>query len=78
MNDKFKEKLKLNIAISEIKNEKMIAMKNHKFKFKNGIGLVACFILCFGVSVFAYNEINKKTLNINQEINKFERKYFNI
>ena len=34
MNDKFKEKLMLNIAISEIKDEERVAMKNHKFNLK--------------------------------------------
>lgn len=52
MSDKFKEKLKLNIAISEMKNEEMIAMKNHKFNFKKSLGLVACLIL--GMTGIAY------------------------
>lgn len=65
MNDKFKEKLKLNIAISEMKNEEMIAMKKHKFNFKKGLGLVACLILGMTGIAYATNlgNIREKTSN---------------
>lgn len=54
-----------------------IKVKKHSILPKS-IEIVALFILCFGASVFAYNEITRKNPEIKQEINKFERKSFNF
>lgn len=57
MNDKIKEKLKMKIAISQIKNEEEKAMnKKEKFVFKN-IGIAACVLMSLTGVVFAGSKI---------------------
>lgn len=57
MNDRIKEKLKTQIAISQIKNEEKNAMnKNEKFVFKN-IGIAACVIMSLTGVVFAGSKV---------------------
>lgn len=53
MNEDLKEKLKFNIAISQIKEEEKIAMKNKKRKLNKGIGIAACLIIGTTGVVFA-------------------------
>ena len=57
MNDEIKEKLKMKIAISQIKNEEEKAMnKKEKFVFKN-IGIAACVLMSLTGVVFAGSKI---------------------
>ena len=57
MNDRIKEKLKTQIAISQIKNEEKNTMnKNEKFVFKN-IGIAACVIMSLTGVVFAGSKV---------------------
>lgn len=60
MNDKIKEKLKMEIAISQIKNEEKKAMnKKEKFVFKN-IGIAACVLMSLtGVALASSKVIEK-------------------
>ena len=60
MNDKIKEKLKMEIAISQIKNEEKEAMdKKEKFVFKN-IGIAACVLMSLtGVALASSKVIEK-------------------
>lgn len=56
MNDELKEKLKLTIAISKMKEEERIAMEKRKFNWKKGLGIAACLIVSItGVSYAAVN-----------------------
>ena len=57
MNDEIKEKLKMKIAISQIKNEEEKAMnEKEKFVFKN-VGIVACVLMSLTGVAFAGNKI---------------------
>lgn len=57
MNDEIKRKLKMKIAISQIKNEEEKAMnKKEKFVFKN-IGIAACVLMSLTSVVFAGNKV---------------------
>ena len=57
MNEEIKEKLKIKIAISQIKNEEEKAMnKKEKFVFKN-IGIAACVLMSLTGVVFAGSKI---------------------
>lgn len=57
MNDEIKEKLKMKIAISQIKNEEEKAMnKKEKFVFKN-IGIAACVLMSLTGVVFAGSKV---------------------
>jgi len=57
MNDRIKEKLKTQIAISQIKNEEKNNMnKNEKFVFKN-IGIAACVIISLTGVAFAGSKV---------------------
>lgn len=60
MNDKIKEKLKMEIAISQIKNDEKEAMdKKEKFVFKN-IGIAACVLMSLtGVALASSKVIEK-------------------
>lgn len=60
MNDKIKEKLKMEIAISQIKNEEKETMdKKEKFVFKN-IGIAACVLMSLtGVALASSKVIEK-------------------
>ena len=53
MNENLKEKLKFNIAISQMKEEEKVAMKNKKIKLKKGVGIAACFVIATTGVVFA-------------------------
>lgn len=69
MNDKIKEKLKMKIAISQIKNEEEKAMnKKEKFVFKN-IGIAACVLMSLTGVVFAGNKVIEKVF---KEPKKYE------
>lgn len=60
MNDKMKEKLRMKIAISQIKNEEEKAMnKKEKFIFKN-IGIAACVVVSLTGVVFAGSKVVEK------------------
>lgn len=60
MNDEIKEKLKLKIAISQIKSEEEKAMnKKGKFVFKN-IGIAACVLMSLTGAVFAGSKVIEK------------------
>lgn len=60
MSDKIKEKLKMKIAISQIKNEEKKAMdKKEKFVFKN-IGIAACVLMSLTGVVFAGGKVIEK------------------
>ena len=57
MNDEIKEKLKMKIAISQIKNEEEKAMnEKEKFVFKN-VGIAACVLMSLTGVAFAGNKI---------------------
>ena len=69
MNDEIKEKLKMKIAISQIKNEEEKAMnKKEKFIFKN-IGIAACVLMSLTGVVFAGNKVIEKVF---KEPKKYE------
>lgn len=60
MNDEIKEKLKMKIAISQIKNEEEKAMnKKEKFVFKN-IGIAACVLMSLTGVAFAGSKVIEK------------------
>ena len=81
MNDEIKEKLKMKIAISQMKNEEDKAMnKKEKFVFKN-IGIAACIIASLTEAVFAGNKIieniwktPEKIQNITDKITEESKK----
>ena len=52
-NSKLKEELEYMIAISKMKEESDITMKNSKNIIKKGIGIVACFVVLFSGIVYA-------------------------
>lgn len=52
-NSKLKEELEYMIAISKMKEESDITMKNRKNIIKKGIGIVACFVVLFSGIVYA-------------------------
>ena len=57
MNDEIKEKLKLKIAISQMKNEEKKDMnKKEKFVFKN-IGIAACILMSLTGVAFAGSKV---------------------
>ena len=57
MNEEIKEKLKLKIAISELKNKEEIVMnKKEKFMFKN-VGIAACIIMLLSGGVYATSKV---------------------
>ena len=69
MNKEIKEKLKIKIAISKIKDEEEIAMnKKGKFVFKN-IGIAACTLMLLTGGVFATSKVIE---NIWKEPEKIE------
>ena len=69
MNDKIKEKLKMKIAISQIKNEEEKAMnKKEKFVLKN-IGIAACILMSLTGVVFAGSKVIEKVF---KEPKKYE------
>ena len=69
MNDEIKEKLKMKIAISQIKNEeKKVMNKKEKFVFKN-IGIAACVLISLTGAVFAGSKVIEKVF---KEPKKYE------
>ena len=69
MNDEIKEKLKMKIAISQIKKEEKKAMnKKEKFVLKN-IGIAACVLMSLTGVAFASNKIIEKVF---KEPKKYE------
>ncbi len=58
MNEELKEKLKLKIAISQMKEEEKMAMNKEKNKISKGIGLVACLVIATTGIVFAKDKGN--------------------
>lgn len=81
MNDDIKEKLKLKIAISQIKKEEEKAMnKKEKFIFKN-IGIAACILMSLTGVVFAGSKVieniwktPEKIENVTVEITEDSKK----
>lgn len=68
MNNKIKEKVKIKIAISQIKNEEEKAMnKKEKFVFKN-IGIAACVLISLTGVVFAGNKVIKNIWKTPEKI----------
>lgn len=69
MSDQIKEKLKMKIAISQIKNEEEKAMnKKEKFVLKN-IGIAACILMSLTGVVFAGSKVIEKVF---KEPKKYE------
>ena len=69
MNDEIKEKLKMKIAISQIKNEeKKVMNKKEKFVFKN-IGIAACVLMSLTGVAFASSKVIEKVF---KEPKKYE------
>ena len=60
-NDKIFEKVKMKIAISNVKEED-IDMKKNRIGFGKGIGIAACLVLSTTGVVFAANQIINKLL----------------
>ena len=85
--EEYRRELYEKYSKAEFQNQNLEFYKQ-KFKVRKhtilpkSIEIVALLILCFGVSVFAYNEVTKKNIEdapeIKQEINKFERKSFDF
>ena len=63
MNEELKNKLKFNIAISQMKEKEKIAMNKEKRKISKGIGIAACLVIATTGIVFA-NDIGKFFSNI--------------
>lgn len=63
MNEELKEKLKFNIAISQMKEKEKIVMNKGKRKISKGIGIAACLVVATTGIVFA-NDIGKFFSNI--------------
>ena len=69
MNEKIKNKLKMKIAISQIKDEEKKAMnKKEKILFKN-VGIAACVLMSLTGVVFAGNKVIEKVF---KEPKKYE------
>lgn len=67
MNEDIKEKLKLKIAISEIKKEENAMKKGEKIIFKN-LGIAACMLILFSGVVFAGSKVVEKIWKTPQKI----------
>ena len=71
MNDEIKKKLKIKIAISQIKNEEEKAMsKKDKFVFKN-IGIAACVLMSLTGVVFAGSKVIEKVFKEPKEYESY-------
>ncbi|MBR0350644.1 MAG: DUF4179 domain-containing protein [Clostridia bacterium] len=53
MNDELKERIKFKIAISRMKEEEIVVMKNKKRNISKGIGIAACLVVATTGIVFA-------------------------
>ena len=67
MYDDLKEKLKFNIAISQIKEEENLAMNNIK-TFIKGMGIAACFMLATTGVVFAGSKVIENIWKTPQKV----------
>ena len=81
MNEEIKDKLKLKIAISELKNKEEIVMnKKEKFMFKN-VGIAACIIMLLSGGVYATSKVieniwktPEKIENVTEQITEESKK----